>query len=77
MIQSARHDGLVVLDDDDRLTAGDEPVEDGVCGRSAAQATACPSSWPSSSCLHLLAGAGFAVSVGVAWLDLTSFEQYD
>jgi len=23
-----------------------------------------------------LGGAAFAVSVGVAWLDLTSFEQY-
>ncbi|MEA2593790.1 MAG: hypothetical protein QOF01_259, partial [Thermomicrobiales bacterium] len=25
--------------------------------------------------LHLFGGAAFAVSVGVAWLDLTSFEQ--
>jgi len=41
----------------------------------AAQATACSSSWPCSSCLHLLGGAAFAVSVGVAWLD-QSFEQY-
>src|SRR5215218_2696313 len=33
----------------------------------AAQATACPSSWPCSSCLHPLDGAAaFAVSVGVA-----------
>jgi len=24
----------------------------------------------------LLGGAAFAVSVGVAWLDLTSFEEY-
>src|SRR5829696_6315203 len=45
-------------------------------GNVAAQATACPSSWPCSSCLHLLGGAAFAVCVGVAWLDLTSFEQY-
>jgi hypothetical protein len=45
-------------------------------GQRAAQATACPSSWPCSSCLHLLDGAAFAVSVGLAWLDLTSFEQY-
>src|SRR5215216_649011 len=42
----------------------------------AAQATACPSSWPCSSFLHLLRGAAFAVSVGVATLDLISFEQY-
>ena len=31
-----------------------------------AQATASPSSWPCSSCLHLLGGAAFAVCVGVA-----------
>src|SRR5215210_4920225 len=46
------------------------------CRQRAAQATACPSSWPCSSCLHLLGGAAFAVSVGVAWLDLTSLAQY-
>src|SRR5437016_11779666 len=27
-------------------------------------------------CLHLFGGAAFAVSVGVAWLDLTSLAQY-
>src|SRR5215208_978061 len=36
------------------------------CRQRAAQASACPSSWPCSSCLHLLDGAAFAVSVGVA-----------
>ncbi len=36
------------------------------CRQRPAQATACPSSWPCSSCLHLLGGAAFAVSVGVA-----------
>jgi hypothetical protein len=28
------------------------------------------------ACLHLLRGAAFAVTVGVARLDKTSFEQY-
>src|SRR5215204_3950435 len=36
------------------------------CRQRAAQATASPSSWPCSSCLHLLGGAALAVSLGVA-----------
>src|SRR5215218_8985995 len=36
------------------------------CRQRAARATARPSSWPCSSCLHLLGGAAFAVCVGVA-----------
>src|SRR6476659_1898006 len=31
---------------------------------------------PCSSSLHLLGEAVFTVFAGVAWLDLTSFEQY-